>query len=120
MSPPCVERWGFPVPLETHTGSVTALPFDDATFDALWCANVTLHLSDAELEKALAEFRRVVKPGDLALRQRQQGGREIDGGLCVVALRQLDGISPGCSANLQDGTLPRQVMVQIAAGHLPL
>lgn len=60
-----VEQWGFPVPLETHTGSVTALPFDDHTFDALWCANVTLYLSDAELEKAVAEFRRVVKPGGL-------------------------------------------------------
>lgn len=60
-----VEQWGFPVPLETHTGSVTALPFDDHTFDALWCANVTLYLSDVELEKALAEFRRVVKPGGL-------------------------------------------------------
>jgi arsenite methyltransferase len=60
-----VEQWGFPVPLETRTGSVTALPFDDHTFDALWCANVTLYLSDAELEKALAEFRRVVKPGGL-------------------------------------------------------
>jgi arsenite methyltransferase len=60
-----VEQWGFPVPLETRTGSVTALPFDDHTFDALWCANVTLYLSDAELEKAIAEFRRVVKPGGL-------------------------------------------------------
>lgn len=59
------EQWGFPVPLETRTGSVTALPFDDHTFDALWCANVTLYLSDAELEKALTEFRRVVKPGGL-------------------------------------------------------
>jgi arsenite methyltransferase len=60
-----VQQWGFPVPFEAHTGSVTALPFDDNSFDGLWCANVTLYLSDDELEQAMTEFRRVVKPGGI-------------------------------------------------------
>lgn len=54
-----------PLAIETKEGSITALPFPDNTFDALWCANVTLYLSDAELATALTEFRRVVKPGGL-------------------------------------------------------
>ncbi len=52
-------------PVEAHIGGVTALPFADATFDALWCANVSQYLTDGELAATLAEFRRVVRPGGL-------------------------------------------------------
>jgi ubiquinone/menaquinone biosynthesis C-methylase UbiE len=48
-------------------GSVTALPFDDGAFDAVWCANVLQYLSDAELLTALDEFKRVVRPGGLII-----------------------------------------------------
>jgi arsenite methyltransferase len=54
---------GFNCPVTAQTGSVTALPFDDGTFDAVWCANVLQYLSDAELSTALDEFIRVVRPG---------------------------------------------------------
>ena len=51
--------------IETKVGTVTELAFEDASFDCVWCANVTQYLTEAELNKALSEFRRVVKPGGL-------------------------------------------------------
>ncbi len=46
-------------------GSLLALPFPDHTFDAAWCANVLMYLSDVDLPRALAELCRVVRPGGL-------------------------------------------------------
>jgi len=42
-------------------GSVESLPFDDASFDALSCVQCLLYVDD--LDRALAEFHRVLKPG---------------------------------------------------------
>jgi SAM-dependent methyltransferase len=50
-------------PIDVQVASLLALPYPDASFDAVWCANALLYLSDAELLTALAEFRRVVRPG---------------------------------------------------------
>jgi len=44
-------------------GSAEELPFDDASFDMVTCQTVLIHLKD--VNKALAEFRRVLKPGGL-------------------------------------------------------
>ena len=41
--------------MTTQTGSVLALPFPDASFDAVWFANVSQYLSDDELAKALVD-----------------------------------------------------------------
>ncbi len=46
-------------------GSVTALPYADGAFDAVWCANVVEFLSPTELHTAACELRRVVRPGGL-------------------------------------------------------
>ena len=54
-----------PSNIETKVGGVTELPFEDASFDCVWCANVSQYLTEAELESAISEFRRVVKPGGL-------------------------------------------------------
>lgn len=40
------------------------LPFDDNTFDRIWCSEVIEHLVDPQ--KTLEEFRRVLKPGGVA------------------------------------------------------
>ena len=56
---------GMATPVEARVGSVFALPYDDATFDAVWCAATTQYLTDAELATMLAEFRRVVRTGGL-------------------------------------------------------
>jgi len=64
-----------PCPVTTRLGSVTDIPFGDASFDGVWCANVSQYLSDDDLLAALAEFRRVVRPGG------------------VVAVKEADGMS---------------------------
>lgn len=57
--------WRLPCPLALRVGSLAALPFPDGAFDAAWCANVSQYLDDAGLRRALAELRRVVRPGGL-------------------------------------------------------
>jgi SAM-dependent methyltransferase len=54
-----------PCEVVLQQGTITALPYPDAAFDAVWCANVAQHLDDAALATALAECRRVVRPGGL-------------------------------------------------------
>lgn len=46
-------------------GSLLALPYADASFDAVWCANTTQYLDDDELPLALSEMSRVVRDGGL-------------------------------------------------------
>lgn len=49
-------------------GSITDLgKIDDATFDAIWCSHNLEHLHTHDVPKALAEFRRVLKPDGFAL-----------------------------------------------------
>ena len=52
------QRTGLPV----REGSLHALPFPDASFDAVTVSDVLYH-RDADPEKALPEIRRVLKPG---------------------------------------------------------
>jgi ubiquinone/menaquinone biosynthesis C-methylase UbiE len=51
--------------VKTRVASLTALPYADAEFDAAWCANALEYLSDEDVSTAIAEFRRVVRPGGL-------------------------------------------------------
>jgi SAM-dependent methyltransferase len=44
-------------------GSLTALPFADASFDRVLCLDVLEHLTFADQPRALAELFRVVRPG---------------------------------------------------------
>ena len=52
-------------PIDLRLGSVLDLPFADATFDCVWCANVAQYLTEAEFTRVLGEFRRVTKPGGI-------------------------------------------------------
>jgi SAM-dependent methyltransferase len=63
---------------EADRGSLTALPYPERHFDAVWCANTLQYLTDAELAVALGEFRRVVHPGGVV------AIKEHDVGLLVV------------------------------------
>jgi ubiquinone/menaquinone biosynthesis C-methylase UbiE len=63
---------------EIRQGSVLRLPYPDASFDAVWCANTTQYLDDAELARALSEFRRVTRPGGLV------AVKDVDGTLSTV------------------------------------
>ena len=51
--------------VDARQGDLLALPYDAATFDAVWCANTVQYLDDAQLALALGEMRRVVRPGGL-------------------------------------------------------
>ncbi|MFN8493272.1 MAG: class I SAM-dependent methyltransferase [Caldilineaceae bacterium] len=53
----------FSARLQTRVSSLVQLPFADHTFDCTWCANVTQYLTSDELDRAIAEFVRVTKPG---------------------------------------------------------
>ncbi|WP_030793031.1 class I SAM-dependent methyltransferase [Streptomyces sp. NRRL S-920] len=48
---------------DVQQGDLRKLPYEDDTFDAVWCANTTQYLDDDELDTVLAEFSRVVRPG---------------------------------------------------------
>ncbi|MCJ9751170.1 class I SAM-dependent methyltransferase [Neorhizobium sp. BETTINA12A] len=54
-----------PSGIVTKVGSLLDLPFPDAAFDCVWIANVAQYLTPAEFETAVAEARRVLKPGGL-------------------------------------------------------
>lgn len=46
-----------------RSGSLTALPYEEATFDRALCLDVLEHLTFEEQPLALAELRRVLRPG---------------------------------------------------------
>lgn len=56
--------------IEFHAGSITELPFDDGSFDAVMINQVAHHLGDASenfvrLRQAIGEFARVLRPGGI-------------------------------------------------------
>ena len=86
-----VAAWRLACPVAADTGSVLALPYPDDAFDGLWCASVTQYLDDDELLAALAEFRRVVRPGGLV------AVKDIDGTLMRAPSRE-----PGLIPHLRE------------------
>ena len=72
---------------------MTALPFEDGAFDAVFFHAVLYHQSQAKLAKTLAEARRVLKPGGvLGARDADVGGNilhpELDGVRLALELWQ--------------------------------
>lgn len=53
---------GHGVEIDYVAGDLTALPFGDGVFDAVFCISVIEHLPSDRVGRALAEFRRVVRP----------------------------------------------------------
>jgi arsenite methyltransferase len=54
-------------PADIQQGSLLALPYPDGHFDELWIANVFMYLTDTDIAAALAEARRVVRPGGVVV-----------------------------------------------------
>jgi SAM-dependent methyltransferase len=59
-------------------GDVRSLPFDSAVFDGVWVTAVLLHLSSRELNLALGEIRRVLRPHGIALISFKEGAGSIE------------------------------------------
>jgi ubiquinone/menaquinone biosynthesis C-methylase UbiE len=87
-----------------HQGSVESLPFEDAGFDALSCTQTLLYVSD--LEQALREYHRVLKPGGrVAIIETDWGGAILN---CPdVALTQ--SIFNAWSTAVNNPYLPRRL-----------
>ena len=51
--------------LDAQVALATSLPFEDGSFDAAWTMSTLMHLPGDDLAVALAELRRVVRPGGL-------------------------------------------------------
>ena len=99
-----IAEWGLPCPVEARAGTVLDLPYADDTFDAVWFANTTQYLTDDELATALAELRRVVRPGGLV------AIKEVDS-----AFNRVAPAPPGLAARWFE-TLARTGMVQAIGG----
>jgi SAM-dependent methyltransferase len=92
-----------PVPVEVRQGDLVALPYADASFDAVWCANAVQYLSDEDLPRALREMRRVVRPGGrVAIKELDVGLITIRPGprFLVPDLFRAAGTSPGYARQL--------------------
>ena len=55
------ERAGISAKLRYQVGSITALPFEDASFDLVWTQHVVMNIADRD--GLYREIRRVLKPG---------------------------------------------------------
>lgn len=51
--------------LRLDLGSLEGLPYEPASFDAVWCANVIQYFPDRAVPRLIEEMRRVVRPGGL-------------------------------------------------------
>ncbi|MFD6966978.1 class I SAM-dependent methyltransferase [Streptomyces sp. NPDC059979] len=52
-------------PVDVRQGDLLRMPYPDDSFDAVWCANTVQYFDDRQLEVALAEMMRVVRPGGI-------------------------------------------------------
>jgi len=51
--------------VSARVGTILELPYEDQSFDAVWCANTSQYLTDDGVHQMLKEFRRVTRPGGL-------------------------------------------------------
>ena len=51
--------------LTASAADIRELPFDDASFDAVWAENCLLHIANRDMPDALSEIRRVLVPDGL-------------------------------------------------------
>jgi arsenite methyltransferase len=91
-------------PVEVEQASLTALPYPDNAFDAVWCANVLMHLTDAELPDALGELRRVVRPGGIvAVKEQDMALGRMHPADPALSWRQMDAAIRGGATHLAGG-----------------
>ncbi|MEJ8642025.1 class I SAM-dependent methyltransferase [Streptomyces sp. MS1.HAVA.3] len=52
-------------PVDVRQGDLLRMPYPDDSFDAVWCANTVQYFDDRQLDLALTEMMRVVRPGGI-------------------------------------------------------
>ncbi len=83
-------------------GSILALPYDDQSFDAVWCANTMQYLSEEEVSRAIKELRRVVRPGGLvAIKDYDPTGMQFFPLPYTLCLRRYEAMARGGSQHGQ-------------------
>jgi SAM-dependent methyltransferase len=88
--------------VEHRTGDAYALPWDDATFDAVRCERLFLHLDRPE--RATAEMVRVTKPGGrVVLMDTDWGTRSVDTAEVELERRVARVLAERCMANGYSG-----------------
>lgn len=106
-----VSGWSLPCAVEAQVGDVLGLPYSDGRFDAVWFANTSQYLSDDQLLAALAEFRRVVRPGGLVAVKESTGPIPLHPLPPLLLLRLLE--AAGRSAH------PMGAIVRVGTGRNP-
>lgn len=96
--------------IEAYVASVLDLPFADDSFDAGWTMSTLLHVPDSDIDAALAEIARVLRPGALL-------AVGVWGGLDWEGARVEDDIEPARFFSLRShdrlrGILSRQGTVE--------
>lgn len=81
-------------------GDMLNLPYDDASFDCIYCRNVISHTDTAGIKKIIAELRRVLRPGGecyLTLCSKQSWGFQQNWPMVDenTKIRDLDGPEKG-------------------------
>ncbi len=68
-----VDQSTLPCPVGVRVGDLRELPYPDNTFDAVWCANSLMYITDDDLSGVLAELKRVARPGGLVVSKETDG-----------------------------------------------
>ncbi len=79
-------------------GSILDLPYGDESFDVVWCANTMQYLTEEQVDRAIREFRRVVRPGGLvALKDYDPTGQQFVPLPSTLCLRRFEAVVRGGS-----------------------
>jgi arsenite methyltransferase len=93
-------RWSTLV--SADVGSILELPYTDQSFDAIWCANTMQYLSEDQVDRALKEFRRVVRPGGLiAIKDYDPTGQQFQPSPHALCLHRYEAMARTGSQNDQ-------------------
>ena len=100
------EKYHWPTLASVDVGSILALPYDDQSFDAIWCANTMQYLSEEQMLAAIREFRRVVRRGGLvAIKDYDPTGTQLLPLPYALFLRHFEALTRSESQNNQPGIL---------------